>query len=177
MLMPKKHTKDIYEYLFNEGVLVAKKDVHLAKHPLISTVPNLHVMKCLQSMKSRGYVKEQFAWRHFYWYLTNEGIEYIREYLHLPTEIVPATMKPKARAETQRAKPLQRAGAYEARPYDNRDDYRKTEQKKDDLGLAPGQQMEYRGGAPSSGYGRGFSGYGRGSGPRPQGGQGGQGGY
>ena len=46
--MPKKHTKDIYEYLFNEGVLVAKKDVHLAKHPLITTVPNLHVMKCLQ---------------------------------------------------------------------------------------------------------------------------------
>ena len=94
-------------------------------------------------MKSRGYVKEQFAWRHFYWYLTNEGIEFIREYLHLPAEIVPATMKPKPRAETQKAKPLARAGAYEGRPYDNRDDYRKTEQKKDELGLGPNQQMEY----------------------------------
>jgi hypothetical protein len=43
----------------------------------------------LQSLKSQGYVREQFAWRHFYWYLTNEGIEYLRNYLHLPAEIVP----------------------------------------------------------------------------------------
>jgi hypothetical protein len=47
MLMPKKQTREIYEYLFNEGVLVAKKDVHLAKHPQIPSIPNLHVMKCL----------------------------------------------------------------------------------------------------------------------------------
>ena len=31
------------------------------------------VIKALTSLKSKGYVKEQFAWRHFYWYLTNEG--------------------------------------------------------------------------------------------------------
>jgi hypothetical protein len=40
-----------------------------------------------QSLKSRGYVTEQFAWRHFYWYLTNEGISYLRNYLHLPAEV------------------------------------------------------------------------------------------
>ena len=34
----------------------------------------IKVIKALTSLKSRGYVKEQFAWRHFYWYLTNEGI-------------------------------------------------------------------------------------------------------
>ena len=32
----------------------------------------------------------------FYWYLTVEGIEYLREYLHLPEEIVPATLKKSA---------------------------------------------------------------------------------
>lgn len=26
-----------------------------------------------QSLKSRGYVKEQFSWQHYYWYLTNDG--------------------------------------------------------------------------------------------------------
>lgn len=31
--------------------------------------------------------------QYFYWYLTAEGIEYLREYLHLPEEIVPATLK------------------------------------------------------------------------------------
>ena len=32
----------------------------------------------------------------YYWYLTNEGIEYLRDYLHLPIEIVPATLKKQA---------------------------------------------------------------------------------
>lgn len=58
----------------------------------------------LQSLKSRGYVKEQFAWRHFYWYLTNEGIQYLRDYLHLPPEIVPATLR-RSRPETGRPRP------------------------------------------------------------------------
>lgn len=68
--------------------MVAKTDVHMPKHPELAdkNVPNLHVMKAMQSLKSRGYVKEQFAWRHFYWYLTNEGIQYLRDYLHLPPE-------------------------------------------------------------------------------------------
>ena len=58
----------------------------------------------MQSLKSRGYVTEQFAWRHYYWYLTNEGIQYLRDYLHLPPEIVPATLKPK-RTESNRPRP------------------------------------------------------------------------
>jgi len=37
----------IYEYLFKEGVLVAKKDFQASKHPEIE-VPNLHVIKTLQ---------------------------------------------------------------------------------------------------------------------------------
>ena len=56
--------------------MVAKKDVHMPYHPELAdkNVLNLHVLKAMQSLKSRGYVKEQFAWRHFYWYLTNKGI-------------------------------------------------------------------------------------------------------
>lgn len=48
--------------------MVAKKDYHAPKHPELENIPNLEVIKALQSLKSRGYVKEQFAWRHFYWY-------------------------------------------------------------------------------------------------------------
>ncbi|XP_069797648.1 small ribosomal subunit protein eS10 isoform X2 [Narcine bancroftii] len=107
MLMPKKNRIAIYELLFKEGVMVAKKDVHMPKHPELAdkNVPNLHVMKAMQSLKSRGYVKEQFAWRHFYWYLTNEGIQYLRDYLHLPPEIVPATLRRQTRPETARPRP------------------------------------------------------------------------
>lgn len=91
--MPQKDRAAIYEYLFKEGVMVAKKDFNAPHHSSLKNVPNLHVIKALQSLKSRGYVKEQFAWRHYYWYLTNSGIQYLRDYLHLPPEIVPPTLK------------------------------------------------------------------------------------
>lgn len=51
MLMPKKNRVAIYEHLFKEGVIVAKKDFHAPKHPELETVPNLHVIKALQVKK------------------------------------------------------------------------------------------------------------------------------
>eukprot|EP01103_Thecamoeba_quadrilineata_P000688 TRINITY_DN105_c0_g1_i1.p1 TRINITY_DN105_c0_g1~~TRINITY_DN105_c0_g1_i1.p1 ORF type:complete len:211 (-),score=30.55 TRINITY_DN105_c0_g1_i1:32-664(-) len=92
MLIPKKDRKLVYDYLFNEGVLCAKKDFNAPKHHVIP-VNNLYVIKLLQSLKSKGFVTEKFSWMWFYWYLTNEGIEYLREYLNLPPEIVPATLR------------------------------------------------------------------------------------
>ena len=77
--------------------MYAKKDYNLAKHPLID-VPNLQVIKLMQSFKSREFVRETFAWEHYYWYLTNDGIEHLRSYLNLPSEIVPATLKKAAKA-------------------------------------------------------------------------------
>ena len=44
--MPKKNRVAIFEYLFKEGVLVAKKDFCAPKHPEID-VPNLQVIKAL----------------------------------------------------------------------------------------------------------------------------------
>uniref|UniRef100_A0A5G2QAN6 Small ribosomal subunit protein eS10 n=1 Tax=Sus scrofa TaxID=9823 RepID=A0A5G2QAN6_PIG len=116
MLMPKKNRIAIYELLFKEGVIVAKEGVHMPKHPKLAdkNVPNLHVMKAMQSLKSRGYVKEQFIWRHFCWYLTNEGIQYLRDYLHLPPEIVPATLR-RSRPETGRPWPKGLEGERPAR--------------------------------------------------------------
>ncbi|CAH1257495.1 small ribosomal subunit protein eS10-like [Branchiostoma lanceolatum] len=157
MLMPKKNRVAIYELLFKEGVMVAKKDYHLPKHPELD-VPNLHVIKALTSLKSRGYVKEQFAWRHFYWYLTNEGIQYLRDFLHLPPEIVPATLKRQTRPETARPRPT-RGPAMPGGPKDGeRGEYRRAGpgglgDKKADVGAPPSQQFEFRGG-----FGRGRGG-------------------
>ncbi|XP_022920574.1 small ribosomal subunit protein eS10-like [Onthophagus taurus] len=154
MLMPKKNRVAIYEYLFKEGVMVAKKDYHAPKHPELETIPNLEVIKALQSLKSRGYVKEQFAWRHFYWYLTNEGIEYLRTYLHLPPEIVPATLKRQLRTET--ARPRATAVRSEtSKPAEDRAGYRRAPggtsgpDKKADVGAGTAD-VEFRGG-----FGRG----------------------
>ncbi|XP_011062973.1 PREDICTED: 40S ribosomal protein S10-like [Acromyrmex echinatior] len=155
MLMPKKNRVAIYEYLFKEGVMVAKKDYHASKHPELENIPNLQVIKAMQSLKSRGYVKEQFAWRHFYWYLTNDGIEYLRGYLHLPPEIVPSTLKKQPRSETTRPRPAA-TRSEGSRPTEDRTGYRRgpggppsAGDKKADVGAGTGD-LEFRGG-----FGRG----------------------
>lgn len=48
MLIPKKNRIAIYEYLFKEGVLVAKKDNNAPKHLSIEGVPNLQVVEALK---------------------------------------------------------------------------------------------------------------------------------
>merc|ERR1719331_1659544 len=47
----------------------------------------------MTSLKSRGYVKEQFNWQWYYWFITDEGIEYLRKYLNIPAEVLPKTYK------------------------------------------------------------------------------------
>ena len=53
--------------LLAEGVLYAEKDFNLAEHPEIEGVPNLQVIKLMQSFVSKELVTERFAWRHYYW--------------------------------------------------------------------------------------------------------------
>merc|ERR1712113_1245788 len=130
--------------------MVAKKDTHAPKHPELD-VPNLHVMKALTSLKSRGYVKEQFAWRHFYWYLTNEGIQYLRDYLHLPPEIVPATLRKTTKA-SEAPKPWNKERSSGPRGDSDRDNYRREGGPGDKAGAGSDFKPEFRGGF---GIGRG----------------------
>jgi len=99
MLIPKKNRKEVYKYLFKEGVLCAEKDFNLPKHPEMD-VPNLQVIKLMQSFKSRELVIEQFSWRHYYWKLTDKGIEFLREYLALPAMWCPQKRAARRRAPT-----------------------------------------------------------------------------
>ena len=96
MIISKHNKRTIYENLFkgacglcvgytgthrvrSEGVLVAKKDFNAPKHEELD-VPNLQVIKALQSLTSRGFVKTQFSWQYYYYVLTAEGVEYLREW-------------------------------------------------------------------------------------------------
>lgn len=98
--MPKVHLSAIYQALFKDGVLVAKKTT-TASHTYVTLgassapIPNLHVLKAMQSLVSKGLVRQTFCWRHYYWTLTDSGIQYIRDFLHLPPEIVPSTLRRK----------------------------------------------------------------------------------
>ena len=93
------------------------------------------VIKALTSLKSRGYVREQFAWRHYYWYLTNEGIQYLRDYLHLPPEIVPSTLKRPTRQD-QRPRAQAPSGPAGEGKSDERSAYRRAPGGDDKAGAA-----------------------------------------
>ncbi|KAF3337683.1 hypothetical protein FCM35_KLT18270 [Carex littledalei] len=155
-----------------EGVLYAKKDYNLAKHPQVD-VPNLEVIKLMQSFKSKEYVRETFAWQYYYWYLTNEGIEFLRTYLNLPSEIVPATLKKSAKPPGRpfgsgQAGDRPRGPRFEGdRPrFGDREGYRGAPR-----GGPPGEFGGEKGGAPPE-----FQPSFRGSGGRPGFGRGGGGG-
>ncbi|CAG7941489.1 unnamed protein product [Penicillium nalgiovense] len=139
------------------GVLVAKKDFNLPKHSDIDT-KNLYVIKALQSLDSRGFVKTQFSWQYYYYTLTPEGLDYLREWLHLPAEVVPATHIKQQRSH---APPRGMMGGEEQRgerrgPRAPREGgYRRREEGKE--GGAPGEfAPSFRGG------------FGRGRGTAPQ---------
>merc|ERR1712198_722473 len=164
MLMSKKNRVAIYEHLFKEGVMVAKKDHFAPKHPELPDIPNLQVIKALTSLKSRGYVREQFAWRHYYWYLTNEGIQYLRDYLHLPPEIVPATLRKATKPQDGRfgGRDVRRGPGGPPggdRDGGDRDAYRREggsgDARMDKGGAGDNFKPEFRGGMGGIGRGRG----------------------
>merc|ERR1711957_37845 len=94
--IPKANRIAVFSYLFKEGVLVVKKDTISPAHPHIEGCTNLEGLMLMKSLCSKGYVKITFSWQHNYCYLTTEGIEYLRTYLALPAEVVPATLKKNA---------------------------------------------------------------------------------
>ncbi|KAK6906177.1 30S small subunit ribosomal protein S10e [Kwoniella mangroviensis CBS 10435] len=130
MLISKQNRRVIYETLFKEGVLVAPKDFNRPAHPDIPSVKNLEVIKAMQSLTSKGYVKTQFSWQWYYYTLTEEGLAYLREFLNLPSEIVPQThmkpARPQGRPSGYGDRGNREGGAYRAprgdREYRRRDD-------------------------------------------------------
>merc|ERR1719261_1067531 len=98
MIVTKKVRKLIYKNLFNAGVMCAPKNYMVDKTLKDEDgndvkTRNLFVIKLMTSLKSRGYVKEQFNWQWYYWFITDEGIEYLRTYLNIPAEVLPKTYK------------------------------------------------------------------------------------
>jgi|LakWasMet32_HOW6_FD_contig_91_121518_length_678_multi_4_in_0_out_0_1 small subunit ribosomal protein S10e len=97
MLIPNKDRRLIYEYLFANGVMVAFKDLQKPKHSDELPVRNLYVVKLAQSFTSKGFLKETFAWQSHYYFLTDAGVNYLREALGASADVVPLTLKEKAR--------------------------------------------------------------------------------
>lgn len=140
MLMPLGQLRSIYELLFRDGVLVGQKDPRPHSfHPELPGVSHLQVWRAMDSLRSRGLVRQNFAWRHCYWYLTDEGIAHLRQYLRLPPEIVPTTLQ-RARRPLPMARPASRAPGVQAvrgplsQPTKPQEDWRQEYRRKDAAG-------------------------------------------
>merc|ERR1719207_452296 len=46
----------------------------------------------MKSLTSKDFVKEKFNWQWYYYFLTDQGIEHLREVLHLPAQVFPSTL-------------------------------------------------------------------------------------
>ncbi|KAA6386688.1 MAG: putative 40S ribosomal protein S10b [Streblomastix strix] len=126
MLIPTPDRLAILRYFFQEGVILAEKEFFKPKNIVLPKIQNIYVIKLMQSLVTRKYAKETFNWQVYYWTLTNEGIVYLREYLHLGDNVVPATQK--ATKPVQAFPDDQRR---DRRDYRQRDDYRRTDYRKE----------------------------------------------
>lgn len=116
--------------------MVVKKDTVSATHPHIEGPTNLEVLMLMKSLQSKGYVRVTFSWQYNYVYLTPEGIEYLRTYLALPAEVVPATHRKVAGRPEGRDREEDKFGGEGGRP-----------------AFRGGNDREYRG--RDGGFGRG----------------------
>ena len=91
VLVPLKEKVKLYTYFLSEGVFACKKD-NVSNHDYLQ-IPNLHCFLVMRSLVSRGMATEIFSWQWHYYFLTKKGVDYLREYLGLPANIVPNTYK------------------------------------------------------------------------------------
>ena len=91
VLVPTKSKAKVYTYFLQEGVFACKKD-NTSKNETLD-IPNLHCFLVMRSLISRQFATEIFSWQWHYYFLTPEGIKYLREYLGLPGSVIPNTYK------------------------------------------------------------------------------------
>ena len=91
VLVPFKEKVQLYTYFLQQGVFACKKD-NVTNHEALN-IPNLHCFLVMRSLVSRGMATEIFSWQWHYYFLTKKGVDYLREYLGLPANIVPNTWK------------------------------------------------------------------------------------
>ena len=100
VLVPLKDKVKLYTYFLKEGVFACKKD-NTSNNPNVN-IPNLHCFLVMRSLVSRKMATEIFSWQWHYYFLTKQGVEYLREYLGLPANIVPNTYKLDEQEEQQK---------------------------------------------------------------------------
>lgn len=91
MIISIKQKKEVYSQLFKDGLVVVKKDkkYFLEKE---NSIESLIVIKLMKGLVSKGFVKEKFSWKYYYFVLNDKGIEFLRKFLYIPENVIPLTL-------------------------------------------------------------------------------------
>ncbi|KAJ3434861.1 40S ribosomal protein S10 [Anaeramoeba flamelloides] len=160
MIIAKKDLKKVYTLFFKAGVFVCKKDPK-KKHKETG-LEGRAIYKIMKSLRSRGLIEEQFNWQYYYWRLNNEGIEYLREYLHFPQKKLFLTHTNQEKEE-HHSEIKEEEEEVEAEEEEEEDPLEEEVEEEEEV-----SEEEVEGG--ERGRGRGFRGRGRGYQQRSEGG-------
>lgn len=103
MFIPAAIRKKILRHLFKSGVLVVSAD-QAGKHQELNCL-NIYAFQIGRSFADKGFAKRQYAWSHAYFTLTQEGIDWLRNYFGAPANVEPATRQERQISMIERAGP------------------------------------------------------------------------
>ena len=93
----KNERNQILFSLLKDGVICVKREFHGIHED--TGVENLKVWMLTRSLQSKGYLEVTFSWRHLYYTLTANGINFIKETLGIKdAKVQPKTRKARADA-------------------------------------------------------------------------------
>jgi small subunit ribosomal protein S10e len=91
MIISRQQKKEVYSQLFKDGLMVIKKDKKYFFYKE-NSIESLIVIKLMKGLVSKGFVKEKFSWKYYYFILNDKGIDFLRKFLYIPENVIPLTL-------------------------------------------------------------------------------------
>ena len=105
----KNERNQILFSLLKDGVICVKREFHGLHED--TGVENLKVWMLTRSLQSKGYLEVTFSWRHLYYSLTANGINFIKETLGIKdAKVQPKTRKARADANDEEEEDEEKRG-------------------------------------------------------------------
>ena len=107
MWMPSAIRRRIYQYFFTNGLLVVS-DNYSGIHEELECL-NIYVYQIGRAFVSRDFCHKVYAWTTAYFVLNDKGINYLRNFFGLPSNVAPLTLQAR-KADILERRPEGRTG-------------------------------------------------------------------
>ena len=93
MIISKKEKELVYNEIFRAGVLVVRRNKKKSSINEEEKINGIIIIKILKGLLSKGLVSETFSWKVYYFTLNDKGIVFLRNFLNIPSSVVPLSCK------------------------------------------------------------------------------------